>query len=249
MKQFLIIILTFFILFFQLSCVNNRSASETGSLDTTTLRVDTTTMRETLPPKTLDKHTIDYKRSAVFGYSFFKNIRQNETRKIDAFVSVINPISKVIDTLKEINAAYIPERTNDTATVFAKNIMVYKSLDIQLYNAGDSDFIIRAYSERNQEIDSLDGNSWSWTVTPRTDKKYGTLIMNVVAEKPDGSHEPFSTIQIPITISIDRAIDRSLWQWMMDNPEKVITIILIPFIIFFWKQITGLFRKKTVPPK
>lgn len=171
-------------------------------------------------------------------------MRQHETREIYAFVSILNPISKVIDTLQEINASNIPERKSDTATIIAKYIFLYKSLGIQLLNAGDSDFIIKPFSKSDQVIDSVDGNSWAWAVTPRTNKKHGTLIMNVVAEKPDGSHEPFSTTPIPITISIDKAINRSLWQWMMDNPEKVITIMLIPFIVFFGKQISGIFKKE-----
>jgi hypothetical protein len=236
MKHLLAIIIFIFILvFFHISCVSNQSKSYAPSSET----VPDSMVRERLHKK----NTIA-RRSAVFGYSVFKNMRQNETREINAFVSIINPESKVIDTLEEINASNIPERRSDTATIITKNIVLYKSLNIQLFNAGDSDFIIKPFSESSQVIDSTNGNSWSWAVTPRTDKKHGTLIMNVIAEKPDGSHEPFSTIQIPITISIDKAIDRTLWQWMMDNPEKVITIILIPFIVFFWKQITGLFKKK-----
>jgi hypothetical protein len=184
------------------------------------------------------------KRSAVFGYSFFKNIKQHETRNINAYVSILNQVSTVINTLKDINATEIPERSNDTATIMTRNIFVFKALSIQLLNAGDSDFIIKPFSESRQIIDSANGNSWTWSVTPRTDKLHGRLIMNVVAEKQDGSREPFNIINIPITIIIDKALDRTLWQWMMDNPEKVITIILIPFIVFFWKQIAGLFKKK-----
>jgi len=35
----------------------------------------------------------------------------------------------------------------------------------------------------------------------------------------------------------------------MHNPEKVFTIILIPLIIFFWKQIAGFFKKKDADKK
>ncbi len=184
------------------------------------------------------------RRSAVLGYSFFKNIKQHETRNIIAYVSIINAISHVIDTLKDLNAGETPQRANDTATILARNIFVFKALDIQLLNAGDSDFLIKPFSERRQLIDSSDGNSWTWSVTPLTNKQHGRLIMNIIAEKSDGSRQPFNVITIPITISIDKAINRTLWQWMMDNPEKVFTIILIPFIAFFWKQIIGLFKKK-----
>jgi len=184
------------------------------------------------------------KRQAVFGYSFFKKIQQNETRPVYAYVSIINAVSEVIDTLRQINASEIPERKSDTAVIFTKNMFVFKALTVNLLNAGDSDFIIKPFTEAHQIIDSLDGNSWSWEVTPLTHKKYSKLIMNVVVEKPDGSREPFSTINIPIIIQLDKHLSRTIWDWMMRNPEKVITIILIPFIIFFWKQITGLFKTK-----
>jgi hypothetical protein len=183
-------------------------------------------------------------RKAVFGFSFFRNMQEHETRNIDAYVSIVNGLSKVIDTLKNINANDIPVRKNDTATVFARNIFIFKALTVSVVNAGDSDFIIKAFAEPHQIIDSVNGNSWTWAVTPRTSKTYGRLIMNITAERPDGTHEPFNTINIPIIISLDKSINRTIWQWMMDNPEKVLTIILIPLIIFFWKQITGLFKKK-----
>ena len=188
-------------------------------------------------------------RKAIFGYSFFKNMREHETRSVNAYVSIINAVSKVIDTLKELNATDIPVRKNDTATVLTRNMAVFKAVTVSLVNAGDSDFIIKPFAEAHQLIDSLGGNSWTWSVTPRTGKSYGSLVMNVIAERPDGTREPFSAINIPITISLDKGIIRTIWQWMMDNPEKVLTIILIPLIIFFWKQIVGLFKKETPETK
>ncbi len=237
------------------SCGGGSSSSTKGTDDTSSepngssnmMSLDTSMMmNDSLShPKPSDKIKETKIRSAVFGYSFFKNIEQHETRNINAYVSIINSISHVIDTLKEINADDLPERKNDTATVLTRNIFVYKALDIQVINGGDSDFIIKSFSDSRQLIDSIDGNSWAWAITPRTDKLHGSLVMNIVAEKPDGSHEPFSVINIPITIIIDKQLNRTLWQWMMDNPEKVFTIILIPLIVFFWKQITGLFKKKS----
>lgn len=188
-------------------------------------------------------------RQVVFGYSFFGNMKEDETRNVNAFVSVVDAVNKVIDTLKAINATNGRERKNDTATILTKNVLVFKALDVHLLNAGDSDFIIKAFTDSRQLLDSVDGNSWTWAVTPKTNKKNSRLILNVIAEKPDGSRQPFNTITIPIDIQLDKDINRSLWQWMMDNPEKVLTIILIPLIIFFWKQITGLFKKKDADNK
>lgn len=238
MKRFLfidpiLIIILIFLGFFQNSCSSPSSKS---------ISKDEEMIKDSNSNTGIDEQ--NKKRSAVLGYSFFKNMREHETRDINAYVTIINKISLVIDTLKEINGSDIPERSNDTATILSKNIILFKALDIELANGGDSNFIIKPFAESRQVIDASDGNSWTWAITPRTNKKYGALIMNVIAEKPDGSREPFSTIKIPITISIDSDIGRSLWQWMMDNPEKVITIILIPFIVFFWKQISSLFKKK-----
>src|SRR6185312_7052830 len=81
-------------------------------------------------------------RKAVFGYSFFRNIKEDETRNVIAFVSIIDAASRVIDTLKQINATDIAERKNDTATILTRNIFVFKALDVHLLNAADSDFII-----------------------------------------------------------------------------------------------------------
>lgn len=213
--------------------------SSSGSVITS----DTSSIQRSLPMNT--GIAIGNKiRKAVFGYSFFKNIQENETRNINAYVTILNGLSKVIDTLKQINAEDIPERKNDTSTIITKNIFVFKALTVHLVNAGDSDFIIKPFADARQIIDSVNGNSWTWAVTPLTSQEHTRLIMNVVAEKPDGSREPFSTINIPIDIKLDTSINRTLWQWMMANPEKVLTIILIPLIIFFWKQITGLFKKK-----
>ncbi len=214
---------------------------ESPQNDTAKMTADTSSVSA---PVDSISHITNKSRKAVFGYSFFKTIQQHETRNVNAYVSVLNSISKVIDTLKQINTSEIPERKSDTAVIFTKNMFVFKALTVHLLNAGDSDFIIKPFAEARQNIDSLDGNSWTWAVTPLTNKKNSRLIMNVVVEKADGSREPFSIINIPIDINLDTHIERTIWQWMMDNPKETVTIILIPFIIFFWKQITGFFKKK-----
>lgn len=90
---------------------------------------------------------------------------------MNAFVSVADTVNKVIDTLKAINAADAPERKNDTATILTKNVLVFKALDVHLLNAGDSDFIIKAFTGSRQLLYSIDGNAWTWAVTPKTTKK------------------------------------------------------------------------------
>ena len=97
---------------------------------------------------------------------------------------------------------------------------------------------------RPASFDSVSGNFWTWAITPKTKNTTATLILKVVAEKPDGSREAFQVKNIPININLDPGIFRSVYSWLYENPEKLLVLILIPLVAFFWKQITALFSKK-----
>lgn len=207
--------------------------------DTNFLKIDTAITQ----PPSKDKE----KKYGVLGYSYFKAMRQNETRNISAYVSIINSVKKVIDTLKEINSEDLPVRANDTASVFTQNIALYKYLDITLVDP-DGDFsITQVHDNSRQEVDSLGSAFWSWAVTPKTKKSQARLILKVVAEKQDGSHEPFKTRNIVINIGLDRGIFRIIYTWLFENPDKALVIVIIPLIIFFRKQIAALFKRKPKP--
>lgn len=216
---------------------------DSGKLaDTTNTKVDTAVMVDTAgpvnPPNDLQK------KYGILGYSYFKSMRQNETRNINAYVSIVNAANRVMDTLKEVNSDVVAKRKNDTASIFTQNLILYKYADVTLIDA-DSNFIIRQIHENSrQKIDSLSGNFWTWAITPKTDNTTATLILKVIAEKPDGSREAFQVKNIPITISLDPGIFRSVYSWLYQNPEKLLVLILIPLVAFFWKQIAGLFGKK-----
>lgn len=188
------------------------------------------------------------KRSAVLGYSYFKNMRYDETRSINVYVSVINSISKVIDTLREINSEIPPSRKNDTASiitksVITKNILLYKYLTVSLIDP-DSNFNIKGIHDNDrQQIDSTADNSWAWSVTPKTKKSHVRLVLKVIAEKQDGSLEPFGARNIPIDISVDTGIFRAIYLWLYSNPDKALAIVLIPLIGFFWRQLAAIFRR------
>lgn len=211
-------------------------------VDSTATKVDTAVMVDTAgsrnPPNDLQK------KYGVLGYSYFKAMRQNETRNINAYVSIVNAANRVIDTLKEVNSDVVAKRKNDTASIFTQNLILYKYADVTLIDA-DSNFIIRQIHENSrQKIDSLSGNFWTWAITPKTNNTTATLILKVIAEKPDGSREAFQVKNIPITINLDPGIFRSVYSWLYQNPEKLLVLILIPLVAFFWKQIMALFRKK-----
>jgi len=220
------------------------TATTAPAQDTASVNIDTSATQPisdtAITSPAFDKN----KRYAVLGYSYFKSMRQNETRNINAYVSIINSSAKVIETLSQINSENLPERKNDTASIFTQNIILYNYLDITLIDP-DGDFVIkRIHDSARQKIDSLAGNFWSWAITPKTKKSKARLILRVVAEKPDGSHELFQARNIAINISLDRGILRSIYTWLLENPEKALVLILLPFIAFFWKQIVALFGRK-----
>lgn len=211
-------------------------------VDTVTSKVDTAVRVDTAGPT---NPVVELqKKYGVLGYSYFKAMRQHETRNINAYISIVNAANRVIDTLKEVNSDVVAKRKNDTASIFTQNLILYKYADVTLIDA-DSNFIIRQIHENSrQRIDSLSGNFWTWAITPKTDNTTATLILKVIAEKPDGSREAFQVKNIPITINLDPGIFRSVYSWLYQNPEKLLVLILIPLVAFFWKQITGLFGKK-----
>ncbi len=207
-----------------------------------TAKVDTAVSVDTAGPR-LPENELQ-KKYGILGYSYFKAMRQHETRNINAYISIANPANRVIDTLKEVNSDVVAKRKNDTASIFTQNLILYKYSDVTLIDA-DSNFIIRQIHENSrQKIDSVSGNFWTWAITPKTNKTTATLILKVIAEKPDGSREAFQVKTIPININLDPGIFRSVYSWLYENPEKLLVLILIPLVAFFWKQITALFGKK-----
>ena len=179
-------------------------------------------------------------RSAVLGYSYFKEMKRDETKFIHAFVSVNNPASKVRDTLSFLNESDGLEKGNDTTSVFTRNMAVYKYVRIVLVNGEDSGFkITQIHDSARQEIDSMVGNHWEWAITPITNEKTGLLILKVVAETPDGSEEAFNAQSIPIKVELDLNLFRRVWNYLSDNPSVLLTAILIPVVAFFGRRLFG----------
>lgn len=186
-------------------------------------------------------------RSGILGYSYFKEMQQNETRSITAYLSIINPASKIIDKLNKINSDVLPERRNDTASVFTENMLLYKFVTITLIDP-DNDFTQKPIHNNNrQKIDTINGNSWQWEVSPKTDKTHTRLMLKVVAETPTGDENEFKSKNIPIDIAVDLNIFRSIYNWIYKNPEKALVLIIIPLVIFFGNKLFALFKRKLKP--
>lgn len=120
-----------------------------------------------------------------------------------------------------------------------KNFLVYKYVEVSLLQ-NDSDFIQKPLqlSDR-QEVDTINGNKWVWNITPKTTKKHASLTLRVIAEKTNGNRESFESQNIAIDIIIDKNLTRNVWDWMMENPGKTLTLVIIPLIAFFGRKLFG----------
>jgi hypothetical protein len=231
--------------------------SVTTVVDTTKARVDTTIKNPTKPVKgdTGEKVVAaSKKKAAVLGYSYFTDMKQDETRSIYAQVRAVNvkeAIDKLSAQIKEDlqskNTQVMPERKSDTATYLTGiNVYYYKWLTITL-NDPDSNFRIDSldYPQR-QLIDTADGekNLWQWAVTPKTSVHYARLYLKVVAEKEDGTISPIDSREFNISIQLETNFWRSLVDWLRKNPEKLLVLILIPIVSYFGKKIFDRYQSK-----
>jgi hypothetical protein len=214
-------------------------------------KIDSVTINKTDTGKKIIRlfnHKINTnKKSAVLGYSYFTHMRQNETRSIYAQVKAINitdAINKIAEDvmmdLKDVNNQIKPTRKSDTASYFTdKNIYYYKYLTITL-NDPDGNFKIDS-SENNQrqEIDIANDekNVWHWAVTPKTSVSNARLFIRVIAEKEDGVKKTIDTREIAINIQLETNFWRTLIDWLVKNPEKLLVLILIPLVAYFGKKI------------
>ncbi len=173
-------------------------------------------------------------KSAILGYSYFPIIKRNETKDINVYVSIIHPESEVRSTLKLIvnEQTQHPITKEDTSAIYTINVIVYKSLDISLVDPAGDFTITRIHPADKQQIDTINGNRWHWTINTKTDKKETKLILKVVAQKPEGVTEQFEDKTIVLNVQIDPNIVRTFFNYLTDNPKVTIPILvsLIGFI-------------------
>lgn len=192
------------------------------------------------------------KKSGVLGYSYFKQMRQEETRNIDVQVVAVNAgnmVSKVANNiladLKEMNNQVKAERKADTASYFTTdNIYFYKYLTITLSDPNNNFKIDSLHFPSRQFIDTIETNKWQWAVTPKTSVKNARLFINVVAEREDGSQKPIGIREIAIEIELKTNFWRTLLTWLSNNPDKLLVLILIPLAGYFGKKIIDTIKLK-----
>lgn len=185
------------------------------------------------------------KKSAVLGYSYFNHMKQEETRNIYVYVQSVtggidvNRLEQDIKAaLQEANSQVKPERKSDTASYFTtSNIYYYKYLTIKLNDPGGHFSIDSLGTPSRQQIDSNENNSWQWAVTPKTSVTSARLIIQVTAETENGQQKTIGTREIAINIQLEMNFWRSVITWLINTPEKLLVLIIIPLAIYFGRKI------------
>lgn len=179
-------------------------------------------------------------KSAVLGYSYIREMERYETKNINVYISVNNPGSFIVDTLKKIIKSQASDLSDTAmAALDTQNVSFYKYLDIKLIDPDSAFKITRIHSQDKQIIDSLMDNRWRWTIRALTENPQALLILKVIAERPNGNVERLQDINIPIRIKIvpPQNVIRKIWAFLGDNPEYFLTAILIPLAVYFGKKV------------
>lgn len=179
-------------------------------------------------------------KSAVLGYSYIPEMERYETKNINVYISVNNPGSFIVDTLKKIIKSQAVDLSDTAvAALDTQNVSFYKYLEIELIDPDSAFKITRIHSQDKQIIDSLMDNRWRWTIRALTEDPQALLILKVIAERPNGNVERLQDINIPIRIKIvpPQNVIRKIWVFLGDNPEYFLTAILIPLAIYFGKRV------------
>lgn len=181
------------------------------------------------------------KKNAFLGYSYPLLVPRGETRNINAYVTIRNSTSFIKDTLKEIIIDQQGEYSEkkDTIVIFPNNILFYKSLQVTLLDPSNDFTIVRIHNTDSQEVDTINGNRWQWSITTRSSKKVATLLLKAVGMGRDGTPDKFDDKNIPIRIAIDPTITRGFFNYLTDNPAISVPIIVaflgfIGWLIKWW---------------
>ncbi|MBX9782627.1 MAG: hypothetical protein K2X48_04950 [Chitinophagaceae bacterium] len=202
--------------------------SSTTAVDTAVKGNDTTRFIQ----KTISR------KSANIAYSYFNIIKRNELKNIRAHLTINKPEAKTRDTLRQIERQQQVNSSNDDSSIInSLHIpLVYEDVEINLLGpAGDYTITKVGHNTDKQKIDTLNGNTWGWTVITKTDKPSTQLVLKITAYKPDASEE-LENRSIPIRIKLEQNIIRKLWAVLLDDPKYLLTVILVPVIGYFGKK-------------
>lgn len=176
------------------------------------------------------------KKNAILGYSYPGKIFRNSQKSINVYVSINNSTGEIKDTLKNLIRLQqeIIDGT-DTTHIETENIIFYKYLKVRLIDPDSVFKITKIHDSDRQEIDTIVGNRWRWNITTDSDIPSATLILKISAEQPN---EILNDKNIIIHIEVDNlTIFRKIWIYLIDNPNIVVTLILIPLIAYLGKRL------------
>lgn len=198
---------------------------------TAILPTNSANLKDTLLPSAV-------RRTGELGYSYKPKMKRNSTQTIRVLVKIKNPQSAVTDQLKQITIDEDQPLQSEIANYVFKSIdvSIYKYLSITLTDPA-GDFKIDSLSPGSRQlIDTLNGNKWEWAISTNTDKKTTVLILNIIAEKPDGVIDNFSPRRIAINIQLERDFFRKMYDFIHDDPEWLLTTLIIPAFVWFRKR-------------
>jgi hypothetical protein len=172
----------------------------------------------------------------ILGYSYPRSITVGNSKNIHAFISIKFPEGKVRDTVYKLLINDDPSQKDDSI-VTIKQIPLYHIVTINLTCLDTILKVTQNNPSAKQELDTLSGNKWSWTIYAKTaDHPSSKLKLTILTEGPSNYEEK----TITINIKVEPHFVRKIYDWLIDNPKVLIVSILIPLFAFFGR----LFLKK-----
>lgn len=190
-------------------------------------------------------------RTARLGYNFPPEMKRNESKDINVYVSLVNTSGVVRENLMRIVTLQQNSRTGEPIrdSILVADISVYSRLRVDLLDPDSAFRVKRVFGEVWQIIDSTGDNRWRWNVVARTDARRAKLVVKVIAETPEGATRDIDdrTFFIRIKMVGFGQVIRSWLVYLQDNPGMVLTVILIPLIGYFGKRYLDRRAKRRKP--
>ena len=172
----------------------------------------------------------------ILGYSYPPSIVVGESKNIHAYISIVFPSSKVRDTLLKIILTDDSGDKNDSISI-TEPMPIYKYVTMKLTPLDTALKVINFDEDSaKQQIDTLNGNKWSWSILATSaDHPISKLKLRIATQGPDNYEER----TIPISIKLDLNIGRRIYNFLMNNPKVLVVSILIPLISFIGGILLG----------
>jgi hypothetical protein len=184
---------------------------------------------------------------ATLGISYFKSIRQYETKDLRVtaiFNGDAKLVRKKIRDIEAVEYEFVPKEDSSTIQV-VKDITLFKKLKIALHY-DKADFTVSPVpqdAKEEQELDFESGNDWHWTVRAVAVKPHPAIVkVEIFGETHKGDFKLIALKEVEIKIDITQT--DTFWskarQWPGDHLDYIIESLIVPFIIYLWKR-----RKKS----